>query len=49
VPGFDVDVYVVLDDFGNIGRSYREVDEAEVDKATLIRNLIRDSTIIRFE
>ena len=40
VPGFDVDVYVVLDDFGNIGRSYREVDEAQADRATLIRNLI---------
>ena len=40
VPGFNVDVYVVLDDFGNLGRSYREVDEAEADKATLIRGLI---------
>ena len=40
VPGFNVDVYVVLDDFGNLGRSYREVDEAEADKATLIRDLI---------
>jgi hypothetical protein len=40
VPGFNIDVYVVLDDFGSIGRSYREVDEAETDRATLIRNLI---------
>src|SRR5947209_8279118 len=40
VPGFNVDVYLVLDDFGTIGRSYREVDEAETDRATLIRNLI---------
>jgi hypothetical protein len=40
VPGFDIDVYVVLDDFGNIGRSYREVDEAKADKSTLIRDLI---------
>jgi hypothetical protein len=40
VPGFDTDVYLVLDDFGKIGRAYREVDEAEADKATLIRDLI---------
>ena len=25
---------LVLDDFGNIGRAYREVDEAEADRAT---------------
>jgi hypothetical protein len=40
VPGFNVDVYVVLDDFGKIGRCYRETDEAESDKATVIRDLI---------
>jgi hypothetical protein len=40
VPGFNVDVYVVLDDFGNHGRLYREVNEATADKATLIRDLI---------
>jgi hypothetical protein len=40
VPGFDVDVYIVLDDFGQIGRSYRETDESKADKATLIRDLI---------
>jgi hypothetical protein len=40
VPGFDVDVYVVLDDFGKIGRAYREVDEEMADKATLIRHLM---------
>jgi hypothetical protein len=40
VPGFNADVYVVLDDFGTLGRTYREVDEAEADKATLIRDLI---------
>jgi len=40
VPGFDTDVYLVLDDFGQIGRAYREVDEAEADKATVIRRLI---------
>jgi hypothetical protein len=40
VPGFDTDVYLVLDDFGKIGRSYREVDEEKADKASLIRDLI---------
>jgi hypothetical protein len=40
VPGFNADVYLVLDDFENLGRSYREVDEARADKATLIRDLL---------
>ena len=38
--GFDVDVYVVLDDFGKLGRSYREIDEEAADKETIIRNLM---------
>jgi hypothetical protein len=38
IPGFDVDVYVVFDDFGCIGRAYRKVDEQI--KATLIRRLM---------
>jgi hypothetical protein len=38
--GFDVDVYVVLDDFGKLGRAYREVDEEAADKETVIRNLM---------
>jgi hypothetical protein len=38
VPGFDVDVYLVLDDFGSIGRAYREVDEESADKASLTRH-----------
>ena len=38
--GFDVDVYVVLDDFGKLGRSYREIDEEAADKETVIRHLI---------
>jgi hypothetical protein len=40
VPGFDVDVYLVLDDFGKLGRAYREVDEEHSDRDTVIRNLI---------
>src|SRR3954452_18047066 len=38
--GFDMDVYVVLEDFGEIGRAYREVDEEKGDRETLIRRLI---------
>ena len=38
--GFDVDVYLVLDDFGNLGRAYREVDEDKADRKTLIRWLM---------
>jgi len=40
VPGFDVDVCIVLDDFGQTGRSYRETDESQADKESLIRDLI---------
>src|SRR4029079_16289136 len=38
-PGFDVDVYLVLDDFGPIGRSYREASEEETGRETVIRDL----------
>ena len=38
--GFDVDVYVVLDDFGSIGRSYRETSEESADRESLIRDLM---------
>jgi hypothetical protein len=40
IPGFDVEVYLVFDDFGLIGRSYREVDENQADRETLIRNML---------
>jgi hypothetical protein len=39
-PDFDVDVYLVLDDFGTIGRAYREADETQTDRDTVIRNLL---------
>lgn len=32
----DRDVYLVLDDFGALGRSWRETDEAEIDLETVI-------------
>jgi hypothetical protein len=38
--GFDVDVYMVLDDFGQSGRVYREADEREADRETVLRDLI---------
>lgn len=40
IPGFNVDVYLVLDDFGQLCRAYREVDEEKADKQTVIRHLI---------
>jgi hypothetical protein len=37
----DRDVYLVLDDFGErIGCSWCETDEADTDRATLIRHLL---------
>ncbi|MGC2318198.1 MAG: hypothetical protein WA615_17150 [Bradyrhizobium sp.] len=34
------DVYLVLDDFGRLGRAWSETDEAETSRATLVRNLL---------
>lgn len=38
-PG-DVTVYIVEDDFGRIGRAYRETDVEKADLETTIRDLI---------
>jgi hypothetical protein len=35
----DQDIYLVLDDFGARGRSWRETDEGDTDRATVIRDL----------
>ena len=40
VPSYDVNVYIVLDDFGKIGRAYRETDEAEAELENVIENMI---------
>jgi hypothetical protein len=40
VPGFNSDVYLVLDDFGPIGRAYREADEERSDRGSIIRDLM---------
>jgi hypothetical protein len=34
-------VYIVLDDFGKLGRVYRETDETAADAETVIRDLLR--------
>jgi len=34
------DIYLVLDDFGSLGRAWRETDEAGTGRSTLIRNLL---------
>ena len=33
--GFDFRTYIVLDDFGKLGRAYREVGEEQADKASV--------------
>ena len=40
VPGFDVAVHVVLDDFGKVGRAYRETDVERGDLETTITDLM---------
>lgn len=34
----DEDVYLVLDDFGRLGRSWREIDEQSADRAAVIQD-----------
>jgi hypothetical protein len=38
--GPDQDTYMVVDDFGSLGRAWRETDEAGANRATLVRNLL---------
>jgi hypothetical protein len=40
--GADRDTYVVLNDFGKLGRAWCEVDEQGTDRKTLIRRLMED-------
>jgi hypothetical protein len=41
VPEANQDTYLVLDDFGGrLGRAWRETDEEDTDRETLIRNLM---------
>jgi len=34
------DIYLVLDDFGERGRSWREIDEERTERETVIRDLL---------
>jgi len=34
------DVYIVMDDFGSLGRAWRETAEAGANRAMLVRNLL---------
>ena len=38
--GPEQDTYIVLDDFGSLGRAWRETDEAGANRAALVRNLL---------
>jgi hypothetical protein len=38
--GNDHDTYLVLDDFGHLGRGWREADADSADRQTLIRDLV---------
>jgi len=40
VPSHDGTVYLVLDDFGQLGRAYRETDPAEADRKTVVADLM---------
>ncbi len=40
VPTFDVEVHIVLDDFGPLGRAYRETDEANASLNTVVEDLL---------
>ena len=40
VPDFDVMVHIVLDDFGRLGRAYRETDEAQASREDVIDDLL---------
>jgi hypothetical protein len=40
VPSHDGTVYLVLDDFGHLGRAYRETDPAEADLTTVVADLL---------
>jgi hypothetical protein len=39
-PENDVTVYIVAEDFGDLGRAFRETDLAEADHDTIVHNMI---------
>ena len=40
VPHFDVTVHIVLDDYGNAGRVYRETDEEDTTIGSVVDDLL---------
>jgi hypothetical protein len=43
-----VTVYIVLNDFGPLGRAYCETDEAEADETTIVENISTANIRIRY-
>ena len=41
VPSLDVDVHLVLCDFGRSGLAYVETDPTKADATTIVRNLLQ--------
>lgn len=39
-PGLNTTVYIVLDDFGHLGRVYGETDEHEADEVTVVTGIL---------
>jgi hypothetical protein len=39
-PLHDTTAYIVVDDFGDLGRAYRETDEADADARTIIDDIL---------
>jgi hypothetical protein len=37
----DAEVYLVVDDFGKLGRAYREADLDRADRGTVVQDLLR--------
>jgi hypothetical protein len=40
VPNFDITVHIVLDDFGRVGRAYRETDEEDTTIGSVVDDLL---------
>jgi len=38
-PAFDVTVYIVLNDFGPLGRAYCKTDETDADEESIVENI----------
>jgi hypothetical protein len=47
VPHFDVTVHIVLDDFGKVGRAYRETAEEDSTLGSVVDDLLSGQLTIR--